>query len=145
MRLLARREYSRAELAQRLTARGAAMEEVDRALDDLGRRGFLSDERYAHGVVAQKAGRYAKRAIAHELREKGVDGGAAAIALSALDGHDEVADAAALWRRRFGAPPRDERERARHVRFLLARGYSAAVAFKVLRAAGAKPDDADAG
>lgn len=145
VRMLARRDYARAELAQRLLARGANPTEVERALDELARRGFLSDERYARGVVERKAGTYAKRAIAHELREKGVGGDAAGAALSVLDGHDEVADATALWRRRFGTPPRDERERARHVRFLLSRGYSAAVAFKVMRAAAAAPEGSDSG
>lgn len=145
VRLLARRDLARAELTQRLLARGADAGDVERALDDLARRGLLSDGRYAQGLVAQKAGRYAKRAIAHELREKGVAADAAATALAALDGHDELADATALWRRRFGSPPRDERERARHVRFLLSRGYSAAVAFKVLRVVRAEGDVPDAG
>ncbi|MFS2055079.1 recombination regulator RecX, partial [Variovorax sp. CT11-76] len=40
---------------------------------------------------------------------------------------------AALWRRRFDAPPADPKERARQARFLMARGFSAAVAAKVLR------------
>jgi len=144
VRLLARRDYSRAELAQRLLARGAERDEVERALDELAGLGYLSDARYAHGVVAQKAGRYAKRAIAHELREKGVDGAAAGDALATLDGHDELADATALWRRRFGVAPRDEREKARQYRFLLGRGYSPAIALRVLRAvgdAGAAGDD----
>jgi regulatory protein len=144
VRLLARRDYPRAELAQRLLARGADRAVVARALDDLARLGYLSDSRFARAVVTQKTGRFAKRAIAYELREKGVDSTAASEALAALDGHDEVADATALWRRRFGVAPRDEREKARHVRFLLSRGYSASVAFKVLRAAGAvAEDDAD--
>jgi regulatory protein len=142
VRMLARREYSRAELVQRLVQRGAARAEVDRVLAELERLGYLSDARFASTVVHQKAGRYARRAIAHELKEKGVAPPAAREALAALDGADELAQAKALWQRRFGALPRDEREKARQVRFLLARGYTAATAFKVLRAAGA---DANAG
>ncbi|MBP8139502.1 MAG: RecX family transcriptional regulator, partial [Burkholderiales bacterium] len=46
-----------------------------------------------------------------------------------------------LWRRRYGTPPCDQREKARQVRFLMARGYSMAIALKVLRAAGAACDD----
>jgi SOS response regulatory protein OraA/RecX len=38
-------------------------------------------------------------------------------------------------------PPQDEREKARQVRFLLARGYSTSIALKVLRAAGAHATD----
>ena len=61
--------------------------------------------------------------------------------MRALDGVDELADATALWQRRFGMPPRDEREKARQMRFLLSRGYGMSVALKVLRAAGAPAAD----
>ena len=142
--LLARREFARAEIRKRLAARGYPREEIDVVLDDLERAGFLSDVRYAQAAVAQRAGSYAKRAIAHALKEKGVDASTAATALAELSHSDEVADAATLWQRRFGTPPTDEREKARHVRFLLSRGYSMSVALKVLRSAGARVDSDDA-
>ena len=136
IRLLARREYARAELHARLIARGATREEAERVLDELERSGYLSDARFAHAVVAQKAGRYGKRAIAHALRQKHVAPAAAADALGTLAQTDELTDAMALWQRRFGVAPKDEREKARQVRFLLARGYSTSIALKVLRQAG---------
>lgn len=136
--MLARREYTQAELSQRLLQRGASRDEVERALAELEQLGYLSDARFASAVVNQKAGRYAKRAIAHELKEKGVAAEVAQAALGALDGVDELAEATALWRRRFGVAPRDEREKARQLRFLLARGYPTGIALKVLRAAAAK-------
>lgn len=139
--MLARREYGRTELRARLLMRGVAEVDADAALDELARRGLLSDARYAEAVVAQKAGRYGRRAIAHALKEKGVDEAAAASALAALARRDEVDEALALWRRRYGTPPADEREKARQVRFLVSRGYSMSVALKVLRAAGAARDD----
>ena len=117
LRLLARRDYSRSELAQR-----------------------LSDVRYAQALVSQRAGRLGARAIARDLQDKGIAADAAKDALTALAPRDELADATALWTRRFGTPPADDREKARHVRFLVSRGYSASVAFKVLRAAGANDD-----
>ena len=141
IRLLARRDYGRAELRSRLASRGVAGDEIDRVLDKLERAGYLSDARFASALVAQKAGQYGKRAIAHALKEKRVAPDAAEEALRALGPVDELADATALWRRRFGVPPRDEREKARHVRFLLARGYAMSVALKVLRRAGASVDD----
>jgi regulatory protein len=117
--------------------RGAERAEVERVLAELEALGYLSDARFASAVVHRKAGRYAKRAIAYVLKEKGVASAAANAALGALDNVDELAEATTLWRRRFGVAPGDEREKARQVRFLLARGYSASIAFKVLRAAGA--------
>jgi regulatory protein len=144
VRLLARREYARADLRERLLRRGVGETEADAALDELERRGLLSDARYAEALVAQKAGRYGRRAIAHALKEKGVDAAAASSALEALAGRDEVAEALALWRRRYDRPPADRNEKARQVRFLLARGYAMSVALKALRLAGAPRDDDEA-
>jgi regulatory protein len=140
VRLLARREYARAELTERLIARGAARAEVEQVLDELERNGYLSDARFAQAVVAQRAGRFGKRAIAHELREKKVDPAAAQDAMAALANTDELGEATALWQRRFGNAPKDEREKARQVRFLLSRGYSLTIALNVLRAAGTAAD-----
>lgn len=138
VRLLARREYGRVELALHLITRGADRGEVERALDELTRLGYLSDARYAHAVVTQKTGRYAKRAIAYELKSKGVAPPAVEEALAALADSDEVAEALALWRRRFGTPAENPREKARQLRFLLSRGYSTRVALDVLKAAGVR-------
>ena len=110
---------------------------VTRTLDALEQQGYLSDARFAHAVVAQKAGRYGKRAIAHALTQRHVESAAAQSALAALANADELADATALWQRRFAGAPKDERERARHIRFLLARGYSLSLALKVVGRPGA--------
>ncbi len=140
VRWLARREYSRVELAQRLLQRGIPADDVERALDDLVAAGYLSDARYAQSVVSQRAGRYGKRAIVHALKERGITAGDAATALAPLADTDEFADALALWQRRFGVLPADDRERARHVRFLQSRGYTLSVALRIVRA---KPGEHD--
>ncbi len=145
--MLARRDYPRAELAERLVSRGADLGEVARVLDDLEQLGYLSDARYAQMLVTQKTGCYGKRAIAHALMQRRVASPAAQTALDTLKNVDEFAEASALWERRFGAAPKDERERSRQVRFLMARGYGLSIALKVVRhpdAAGAVTDiDAD--
>jgi regulatory protein len=141
IRMLARRDLSRAELQQRLRARGIADASIIETLDEFERLGWVSDARYAQGLVAQRAGRYGERAIARDLNDRKVTPEIAREALGALASRDELADAIALWSRRFGQPPQDDREKGRQVRFLMARGYSASIAFKVLRAAGAKVDD----
>lgn len=143
VRLLARREYGRAELGARLRARGAASDEVERTLDELTAQGYLSDARFADALVASRSGQFSRRAIAHELKDKRIADDAARAALASLADRDETAEAATLWTRRFGTPPRDQREKARHVRFLLSRGYSMSVALKVLRAAGTKVSEED--
>jgi regulatory protein len=129
---LARREYSRTELRSRLLKGDVSAEAVDAALDELTAAGLLSDARFANAVVRQKSGTYSRRAISETLKAKGVTGEDAA---GALAGHEiDDADAmAALWRRRFGTAPRDDREKARQVRFLQSRGFALSAIFRLLR------------
>ena len=53
----------------------------------------------------------------------------------------ECERAAQLWQRKFGAAALDARERARQMRFLLARGFEAAVAQQVIRESTGPADD----
>jgi regulatory protein len=134
--LLARREYSRAELRAKLAGGGAAnaadSEDIDRVLDELAALGYLSDARFARTLVRQKSGGYSKRSIGATLKARGVGGETAADAIDGGDIDDEAA-MIALWRRRFGKAPADDREKARQVRFLQSRGFSLSAIFKLLR------------
>jgi regulatory protein len=132
VRLLARREYARAELEDKLVAKGAARGEARAVLDELAAGGYLSNERYAHAVSRQMAGRYSRRSIAGELKAKGVAADDIAAAL-ATTGIDDAAALEALWRRRFGELPADDREKARQIRFLQARGFAISAILKLLR------------
>jgi regulatory protein len=134
-RLLARREYARAELEQRLLAKGASGYDLRALLDELEGQGYLSNERYARAIASQKAGRYSRRSIAAELRAKGVKSDDIAAALAEVSPDDTVA-LAELWRRRFGVAPASEREKARQVRFLQTRGFAVAAILKLLREVG---------
>jgi regulatory protein len=132
IRLLARREHARAEIEAKLLARGHDKAEVRAVLDELARLGYLSDARYARSLAGQKAGRYSRRGIAAELKARGVAQSDidAAIAEAGIDDEQSLA---ALWQRRYGHPPEDEREKARQVRFLQSRGFSLSAILKLLR------------
>jgi regulatory protein len=132
IRLLARREYARAELESRLVGAGADLAEVRNILDDLGAQGLLSDQRFAQAVVSQKAGRYSRRNIAGGLKAKGVASSDIDNALREADLDDDTA-LRALWQRRYGQLPAGDREKARQVRYLQARGFSISAILKLLR------------
>ena len=104
-------------------------------LDALAREGYLSNERYASAVVRQKAGSHSRRSIVEALKAEGVgrDDIDAALAETELD--DDAA-MRALWQRRFGRAPADEREKARQVRFLQSRGFALSAILKLLRKQG---------
>jgi regulatory protein len=117
-------------------------EVVEALLDELAALGYLSDARYANAVVRQKTGGYSRRAIAEALKARGVTGDATADALAEHD-LDDAAALVALWRRRFGRAPADEREKARQIRFLSSRGFALSAILRLLRHPPA--DDSDDG
>jgi regulatory protein len=132
VRLLARREYARAELEARLVGAGGDVAEVRATLDELGAQGLLSDQRFACAVVSQKAGRFSRRSIAGGLKAKGVAPHEIEDALRDADLDDTVA-LANLWQRRFGDLPTNDKEKARQIRYLQARGFSVSAILKLLR------------
>jgi regulatory protein len=132
VRLLARREYARDDLEQRLVAKGASRDEVAAVLDELSSQGLLSNERFAHALVAQKSGSYSRRSIRGELKRKGVSGDAIEDAIGDAPIEDDAA-MLALWQRRFGIPPANDREKARQIRFLQSRGFELSAIFKMLK------------
>ena len=139
LRLLARREYARADLAQRLAAHAESAEEVDCVLDDLVARHLLSDARYAQTRVHERGARFGNARLAQELRDAGVDAELAAAALAGTG--DELARAKGVWQRKYGGDglPADAAGRARQANFLARRGFSGETIRCVLR--GGHEDD----
>lgn len=129
--LQARREHSRAELAQRLAPHAPSAEEVERVLDTLTAKGLLSESRFAEALVHRRAERFGAARIRHELKDKGIGGDLLSAATAALAA-SELDRARAVWRKKFGAPPTNATERARQMRFLAGRGFAAEVVRKVV-------------
>ena len=72
-RLLTRREHSRAELHNKLTARGYDSDIVDDLLESLVTEDLVSDCRYAQALMAHRVNTgYGPQRIMMELKEKGV-------------------------------------------------------------------------
>ena len=132
LRLLARREHSRAELRRKLAPHVEEGVDLDALLDDFTKRGWLSEERFVEQMVRAKSRRFGPLKIAHSLREKGIGEVeiAQAVAL-AREGESESLESA--WRSRFGRIPADAAEKARQVRFLQGRGYSLQSIMDLLR------------
>ena len=132
MRFLARREHSRQELRRKLLPKVAEGEDLDALLDELTRRGWLSDARFAEHVARAKARRFGPARLAHYLKSRGVDDDAIAAGVRAA-GEEGVASIATVWQSRFDAAPANDRERARQVRFLQGRGFALEEVLRFLR------------
>jgi regulatory protein len=132
MRFLARREHSREELRRKLAPKAAEGEDLEAILDDLARRGWLSDARFAEHTARAKARRFGPIKLAHYLRSRGVDDEAIAAGIRAA-GDDCAAQLETVWKSRFRDAPADERDRARQVRFLQGRGFALEDIFRFLK------------
>ncbi|MGW5726295.1 recombination regulator RecX [Nocardia beijingensis] len=139
LRLLAVRARSRAELAQRLAAKGYSADVSERALDRLGEVGLVDDAAFAEQWVHSRhtfSGK-GKQALAQELRRKGVAQSDAAAALDAITSDDEEVRAAELVRRKLRSLPRDldqDKTIRRLVGMLARRGYGQSTAYRVVKA-----------
>jgi len=139
LRLLSQREHSRAELERKLAKYEDVPGTLAQALDELAAKDFINEARVVQSVVHQRAPRMGAARVRQELQQKGIAPEAIAEAVAGLQ-ESETSRAFEVWRRRFEAPPQDAKERARQMRFLMARGFSGAVVAKVLRMDPAEPD-----
>ncbi|RTR03462.1 regulatory protein RecX [Halomonas nitroreducens] len=125
IRLLARREYARGELHERLAARGHAAGEIEACLDALVEQGLQSDARFAESFLRARVVRgQGPLKIRAELGRRGVDDDTARAAFREAEGEvDWFRLAAEVLARRFPGPGEGPRERARRERFLAGRGF----------------------
>lgn len=139
LRLLAVRARSRAELARRLAEKGYSAEVAEAALERLAEVGLIDDADFARQWVRERHGfsGRGKRALAQELRRKGVASEDAEAALDSVTPDDEYERATELVRRKLRTLPAGlDREKAmrRLVGMLARRGYGHQVAYAVVKA-----------
>ena len=133
LRLLARREHARSELARKLMPYAESADALEALLDDLTDRRLLSDERYVEMRMNARGARFGNARLAYELRQQGVSEELVDAALSTTT--DELTRARQVWQRKFGVSNKapDASERARQLRFLMSRGFSGETIRRVLR------------
>ncbi|MGH3321090.1 MAG: regulatory protein RecX [Streptosporangiaceae bacterium] len=137
LRLLTGAPRTRAQLADALRRRAVPDEVAERVLGRFSEVGLVDDEAFAQAwVQSRHSGRgLARRALAQELRRRGVASEAVDQAFETLGPEEEAETARALVRRKLPATARLES----HVRFrrlvaMLARkGYRAGLAMTIVR------------
>lgn len=108
-------------------------------LDDLQAKDFISEARVVESVLHRRAGRLGASRIRQELQSKGLGAEAVQQAVAQLQG-SELERAREVWRRKFGEPAADPQTRAKHMRFLLVRGFSGDVARRAVLGADASDE-----
>lgn len=134
--LLARRAWTRADLATRLRRRGAPPEIAAGVVDDLTSRGYLDDDAFARQWVESRGRRgYGRARLRAELRTRGISVTIIDQALATLSADGDLDRARTAARRRLPALLRARRDRApsRLRDYLMRRGFSAGVIARVVR------------
>lgn len=137
LRLLSGRPRTKVELGDAMRRKGFDEQIVDEILDRYAEVGMIDDEVFARAWVdSRHRGRgLSKRALAGELRRKGVEPEFVDAAVSAVSEDDERTAALELARRRYrgmsAQPP--EVVLRRLVGVLARKGYGAAVAIPVVK------------
>jgi regulatory protein len=123
---LARREYSRSELREKLTHKGYPESEADALVTALVREGFVSDQRFCDSLIRARRERgYGPRYIERELKQKGVPETMIAEAML-IEPHEWQDQLRRVYQKKYrDGPPNTMQERARRARFLYGRGYTA--------------------
>ncbi len=138
LRLLTDRARSRAELADKLAAKGFTAHIAERVLNRLTEVGLVDDAAFAEQWVHSRhtfSGK-GKKVLAQELRRKGVSDAHAEPALAAITPADESARAAELVQRKLTTLPADlprDKVAARLVGMLARRGYQQSMAYAVVK------------
>ena len=128
---------SRKELADKLAKKNVPGDVAERLLDRFEEVGLVDDEAYARAWIAsrQPGKGLAGRALAQELRRKGVDDEIVREAVSEIDPEDELTAARALVRKKVRSLRNVDRTVAtrRLVGMLARKGYGSGTAFSVVR------------
>lgn len=136
LRQLAMAPRSRAQLEDKLRARHCPPEVAQRVLDRFTEVGLVDDRAYARSLVRsrQETKGLARRALAHELRRKGVDDDIVAQSLADIEPPQEEDQARRLVEKRLRTlHGLDPAVQTRRLAGMLARkGYPSALSYRVI-------------
>jgi len=131
LRLLARREHSRAELVRKLGQAGFVQDDIESLLDEFEGKKWLSDQRFAESYVADHRARAGNAKLAYELRQRGIED--SIIQAVVNENRDsELERAQAVWWKKFGVSPTNTTETSKQIRFMQSRGFPLEIVYSVI-------------
>ena len=129
LRLLVRREHSRAELVRKLSPHAESQDTLNAVVDLLQSKKQLSDERFAEERARSLSRKYGAAKIRQDLKERGV----ADEIVERVSAESDLERARAILQRKYRESATTREERAKRARFLQGRGFSYEVISRVLK------------
>jgi len=137
LRMLTHNPRTRAQLERALLRRGFEEEVVFSVLGSFSEAGLIDDRLFAEAWVSSRhhGRRLSRKALARELRTRGIEEETVREAVDELTDQDEEQAARDLARRSLaGSCRKDEQTRVRRALSMLARrGYSSGLSYRVVR------------
>ncbi|MCQ9328691.1 recombination regulator RecX [Pelistega suis] len=131
--LLSRREHSEQELRRKLAKYTDDVQQIDTVIARLQKENWQSDERFAENFVLFRQERWGNQKILQALRQHHLPIETVATLKENLR-ETEFSRAQEVWERKFhGQYPTTPQEKAKQMRFLASRGFSADIVYKVLQ------------
>lgn len=134
-RYLGHRDRTVVEVRRHLEAKRVEPDTIDATVAELQEQGYLDDARYAQRFAEDKRtiDAWGADRIERRLLAAGIDPALIAPALAERSGAEELEAALAVLRRRFPAPPEDDRARDRALGLLVRKGYDLELAYDAIR------------
>ncbi|MBT3812410.1 MAG: regulatory protein RecX [Gammaproteobacteria bacterium] len=124
LRYLVRRDHSRHELLQKVSAKGFAKQEIAQVIDELMEQGLQSDARFAESYARSRVHKgFGPLHIQAELQQRGVSNCPFDMAVEDITGSwEELLEQ--VYSKKYGNKPIvDRREKLKRSRFLQQRGF----------------------
>ncbi|MFH4354123.1 MAG: regulatory protein RecX [Neisseriaceae bacterium] len=124
--LLARREYSAAELRQKLAQMGGEPSQIEVLLAEFKAKGWQSDTRCIQNIILSKQKRYGNLRLIQELQGKGIDASCYKDFLPSIEEQKEIA--LNVLAKKYRIKELVQKKQGA-VRFLQSRGFSSEIAY----------------
>ncbi|MBE2897345.1 recombination regulator RecX [Pasteurellaceae bacterium 20609_3] len=121
--LLARRDYSACELAQKMQQKAIDAHSIDEVLAHCQQHGWQSDARFCQSFIRFRAQRgYGPVRISQELKQKGIDSQLSTLCFEEAE-IDWFALADSVFHKKFGHKALDLKGQQKAWRFMASRGF----------------------
>jgi len=105
--------------------------DLELVLDELEKKGWLSDDRFSEQFVSTKKRKFGTQKIAHELKLRGVDESIINRVIKGIK-NDEFFLAKKIWEKKFNRIPITIDEKAKQIRFMQSRGIEISIIHQIL-------------
>ncbi len=132
---MGKRDYPRMELRKKILTYSESLEiskvDLELILDELEKKGWLSDDRFSEQFVSTKKRKFGAQKIAHELKLRGVDESIINRVIKEIK-NDEFSLAKKIWEKKFNQIPITIDEKAKQIRFMQSRGIEISIIHQIL-------------